>query len=65
MSDTLQDKNLNLINFFKKGTVLFAEGRTSKSLFLIKSGEVRLLKNKGAKLISLGKASEKEILNGK
>jgi CRP-like cAMP-binding protein len=63
MNDTLQNKNLDVVNFFKKGTVIFAEGKISKNLYLIKSGEVRLLKNKGSKLISLGKSSEREILN--
>lgn len=63
MASTSLVKNLDSVTFFKKGTVIFAEGLPSKNLYLVKSGEVRLLKTKNNKLMSLGILKEKEILN--
>lgn len=63
MVSTSLAKNLDNVTFFKKGTVIFAEGLPSKYLYMIKSGEVRLVKNKNNKLFSLGILKEKEILN--
>lgn len=63
MTPTSLSKNLDSVTFFKKGTVIFAEGIASKNLYLVKSGEVRLLKNKNNKLVSIGILKEKEVLN--
>ncbi len=63
MSNTLASKNLDSVTYFKKGTVIFAEGMPSKNLYIIKSGEVRLLKNKNNKLYTLAICRDKEILN--
>jgi len=63
MSNTLTSKNLDSVTYFKKGTVIFAEGMPSKNLYIIKSGEVRLLKNKNNKLYTLAICRDKEILN--
>lgn len=63
MAVTSSNKNLDSVTFFKKGTVIFAEGFLNKNLYLIKRGEVRLLKNKINKLVSVGILREKEILN--
>ncbi len=49
--------------FFKKGTVVFTEGKPVKSLYLVKTGTVRLLKYKNSKLISVGICRDKDILN--
>lgn len=48
---------------FKAGTVLFAEGEMSKYLFIIKTGEVRILKTNGKYLNVVKVCKEKEILN--
>ncbi len=48
---------------FKAGTVLFAEGEMSKYLFMIKTGEVRILKTNGKHLNVVKVCKEKEILN--
>lgn len=56
-------KNLDNVNFYKKGTVIFAEGLASKNLYMVKSGNVRLLKFKNNKLLSMGICREKDILN--
>lgn len=63
MSNTHTSKNLDSVTYFKKGTVIFAEGMPSKNLYIIKSGEVRLLKNKNNKLYTLAICRDKEILN--
>lgn len=63
MGPTSQTKILDSVTFFKKGTVIFAEGLQNKNLYLIKSGEVRLVKLKNNRLVSLGILKEKEILN--
>ena len=48
---------------FKAGTIIFAQGKTSKYLYLVKNGEVRLLKNKGNSLDIFQVCHAKEILN--
>lgn len=63
MGNTSVSKDLDIVTYFKKGTVIFAEGMSSKNLYIIKSGEVRLLKNKNNKLHTLSICREKEILN--
>lgn len=48
---------------FKAGSVIFAEGEASKYLYLLKKGQVRLLKKNGQHLAVLKMCKEKEILN--
>jgi CRP-like cAMP-binding protein len=48
---------------FKAGTVIFAQGRISKYLYLVKKGEVRLVKFKGNGLTCIQHCGEREILN--
>lgn len=48
---------------FKAGTVIFPQGIPSKYLFIVKKGEIRLLKVNGQKLSVFKICKEKEILN--
>jgi CRP-like cAMP-binding protein len=48
---------------FKAGTVIFSQGKSSKFLYLVKKGEVRLVKFKGQSLIGIQLCGEREILN--
>lgn len=48
---------------FKAGTVLFAAGEMSKYLFILKKGEVHILKTNGKHLNVVKVCKEKEILN--
>ena len=48
---------------FKAGTVIFAEGEISKYLFIVKKGQLRLLKSQGEHLLVQKVCEEKEILN--
>jgi CRP/FNR family cyclic AMP-dependent transcriptional regulator len=48
---------------FKAGTVVFAEGEESKYLYILKKGEIHLMKTNGSHLLVLKLCKEKEILN--
>lgn len=48
---------------YKAGTVIFAQGKPSKYLYLVKRGEVRLVKFKGNSLTGIQLCGEREILN--
>ncbi len=48
---------------YKAGTVIFAQGKPSKYLYLVKRGEVRLVKFKGNNLTGIQLCGEREILN--
>ncbi|MBC7427227.1 MAG: cyclic nucleotide-binding domain-containing protein [Bacteriovorax sp.] len=48
---------------FKAGTVIFAQGKPSKYLYLVRRGEVRLVKFKGNSLTGIQLCGEREILN--
>ncbi len=48
---------------YKAGTVIFAQGKSSKYLYLVKKGEVRLVKFKGNSLTGIELCGEREILN--
>jgi CRP/FNR family transcriptional regulator len=56
-------KNLDSPIAFKAGSVIFAEGETSKYLFILKKGQVRLLKTRGQHLSIVKNCQEKELLN--
>ena len=49
--------------FFKAGSVIFAQGKISKYLYLVKKGEVRLVKFKGQSLVGVQLCGPKELLN--
>ena len=63
MNDLLAGKGLDTPVHFKAGTVVFAQGKMSKYLYLVKKGEVLLLKSKGNGLDVIQICSTKEILN--
>ncbi|MDO9181467.1 MAG: cyclic nucleotide-binding domain-containing protein [Bacteriovorax sp.] len=48
---------------FKAGTVIFSEGEVSNYLFIVKKGQVNLLKKSGQHLHILEICKEKEMLN--
>lgn len=48
---------------FKAGTVIFQQGEASKYLYIVKKGEIRLLKINGPHLSVFKICKEKEILN--
>ncbi len=45
------------------GTVIFKQGKASKHLFLLKKGEVRLIKDNGQRLLVMRVCRSEEILN--
>lgn len=63
MSNLLVNKEPDAPVLFKAGTVIFAQGKPSKYLYLVKKGEVRLMKNKGQGLNVIQICGEREILN--
>jgi CRP/FNR family cyclic AMP-dependent transcriptional regulator len=56
-------KSTDLPIAFKAGTVIFEQGEPSKYLFLVKKGEVRLLKAIGGHITIIQLCKEKDILN--
>jgi len=48
---------------YKAGAVIFAQGKNSRYLYLVKRGEVRLVKFKGQNLSAIELCGEKQILN--
>lgn len=56
-------KNTDAPILFKAGSVIFEQGQASKYLYIIKRGQVRLIKVNGQKLSVLKLCKEKEILN--
>lgn len=63
MSNLSANKETDTPIVFKAGTVIFAQGKTSKYLYLVKKGEVRLMKMKGHNLNVIQLCGEKDILN--
>jgi CRP/FNR family cyclic AMP-dependent transcriptional regulator len=63
MSNISESKSIDAPVMFKAGTVIFAQGKSSKYLYLVKKGEVILLKSKGQKLSAIDICDEKDILN--
>lgn len=63
MSNLSDNRGIDAPIMFKAGTVIFAQGKPSKYLYLVKKGEVILLKAKGHKLSVLDFCSERDILN--
>lgn len=48
---------------FTSGSIIFAQGRPSKYLYLLKKGEVRLIKNDNGKLSVIKNCTAPDILN--
>ncbi len=63
MNDLSAGKGLDSPVLFRAGTVVFAQGRMSKYLYLVKKGEVALVRPKGSGLDIIQICSAKEILN--
>jgi CRP-like cAMP-binding protein len=63
MSNLSANKGTDAPILFKAGTVIFAQGKTSKYLYLVKKGEVRLMKMKGNSLNVIQLCGERDILN--
>ena len=63
MSNLSETKGTDTPVMFKSGTVIFAQGKLSKYLYLVKKGEVILLKANGQKLTGIQICTEKDILN--
>ena len=63
MSNISANKGVDAPIHFKAGTVIFAQGTKPKYLYLVKKGEVRLIKAKGQNLSAIELCGEKQILN--
>lgn len=63
MSNLSESKGIDSPIHFKAGTVIFSQGKPSKYLYLIKRGEVLLLKTKGQGLSVVDLYKERQILN--
>lgn len=63
MSNTAVSKGTDAPIFFKAGSVIFGQGQNSKFLYIVKKGQVRLIKINGQKLSVLKLCKEREILN--
>lgn len=63
MSNLSAGKGTDTPILFKAGTVIFAQGKPSKYLYLVKKGEVRLIKFRGQSLNAIQLCGEREILN--
>jgi CRP-like cAMP-binding protein len=61
MNNSKSDSNLPI--FFKAGSVIYSEGSQSKYLYLVKRGEVRLMKLKGQHLHVVEFCEPGDILN--
>lgn len=63
MSNLAAGKGTDAPIFYKAGSVIFGQGQNSKYLYIVKKGQVRLLKINGQKLNVMKLAKEREILN--
>lgn len=63
MSNLSGNKETDTPVFLKAGTVIFAQGKPSRYLYLVKRGEVRLIKFKGQNLNAIQLCGAREILN--
>ena len=63
MSNLSANNSLDVPVLFKAGAVIYVQGKMSKYLYLVKKGEVRLLKANGYGLNLIQICYEKEILN--
>lgn len=63
MKNSSINNNDSGVAVFKKGELIFAENSTNKHLFIVKKGEVHLVKSKGQFLKVLQICQSKDILN--
>ena len=63
MTNSYVTKSTELPLRFKEGAIIFAQGKMSKFLYLVKSGEVILVKFKGSSLTAIELCLAKDILN--
>jgi CRP-like cAMP-binding protein len=63
MSNLSENKGIDAPVMFKAGTVIFGQGKSSKYLYLVKKGEVILLKVKAQKLSAIELCETRDILN--
>lgn len=63
MTNLLFAKNESNSVIYKEGEVVFTQGESSKFLYIIKKGEIHLLKIQGKRLFIIRTCKEKEILN--
>ena len=58
----LQESNFDDVITLKKGHVLFVEGEPSNFLYIIVSGEIRVVKESGKRLIPISIVREKDFI---
>ena len=63
MSNSSATKSTDLPLKFKAGSIIFGQGKISKFLYLVKKGEVRLVKFNGNSLTAIELCVAKDILN--
>jgi len=63
MNDSSATKSIEAPIMHKAGTVIFGQGQNPKYLYIVKKGQVRLLKINGQKLNVIDVCKEKDILN--
>lgn len=63
MNSIFETKRIDVPVMFKAGTVIFKQGSHSRYLYLVKKGEVILVKAKGQKLSAIDICEVKDILN--
>ena len=59
----VKSRNVDAPILYKSGSIIFAQGRVSKYLYIVKSGEVRLVKFKGNSLTIVQVCKSRDILN--
>lgn len=63
MNDTATGSGTDKPLKFKAGSIIFAQGKTSKYLYIVKKGEVMLVKIKGSTCTAIQLCGERDILN--
>ena len=63
MSNLSVGKGVDAPIMYKAGSVIFGEKQASKYLYILKKGEIRLVKSKAQHLTVIKLCKEKEILN--
>lgn len=63
MNDSSATKSIEAPIMHKAGTVIFGQGQNPKYLYIVKKGQVHLLKINGQKLNVVDVCKEKDILN--
>lgn len=63
MNDSSATKSIEAPIMHKAGTVIFGQGQNPKYLYIVKKGQVHLLRINGQKLTVIDLCREKDILN--